>query len=112
MGALLLDTFIDWSCDHCYATDRTRPLPAHAARMHACPGLHGMIAPLVRAGTDCKVTLVERGDYLRDEETRTGDDGVPYMAVRTDYADGRNDLAVFAPVATFGVRRNKDWRSR
>jgi len=82
-------------------------LPPHATRMHTCPALHSLTAPLVRVGTDCRVTAVERGDYLRDEEQRTGDDGIPYMAVRTDYADGRNDLAVFAPVATFGVRRNK-----
>jgi hypothetical protein len=75
--------------------------------MHDCPKLHGLVAPLVLEGTDCKVIAVERGDYLRDEEQRTGDDGRPYMAVETWHADGRNDAAVFAPVATFGVRRNK-----
>jgi hypothetical protein len=107
MTAVLLETWQDWECPNCYYTERTRPLPANASRMHECPALHGLVAPLVLEGADCKVTAVERGDYLRDEEQRTGDDGIPYMAVRTDHGDGRNDLAVFAPVATFGARRNK-----
>lgn len=108
MTAYLLDTWTDWHCPNgCSVTERTRPLPPHASRFHTCSALHCLTAPLVRDGTDCKVIAVERGDYLRDEEQRTGDDGRPYMAVETFHADGHNDLAVFAPVATFGVRRNK-----
>jgi hypothetical protein len=72
--------------------------------MHTCPKLHGLTAPLVRAGTDCKVVAVERGDYLRDETQRRGDDGRPYMAVVTERGDGSTDAAVFPGVAVFGVR--------
>lgn len=72
--------------------------------MHTCPKLHMLSAPMVPAGSDCKVVAVERGDYLRDEEQRTGDDGKPYMAVVTERADGSNDAHVFAGVAVFGVR--------
>ena len=103
MAEHLLDAHQDWECPRCGKTDRTRPLPpGSAARMHDCPSLHGLTAPLVPAGTDCTLVAVERGDYLNGDEQRTGDDGKPYMAVRTDYADGSNDLAVFPGVAVFG----------
>jgi hypothetical protein len=104
MTALLLDTWQDWFCPNCHAEERTRPLPPNASRMHSCPKLHMLTAPLVRAGTDCKVTAVERGDYLRGAQQRAGDDGRPYMAVVTERADGSNDAAVFAECATLGGR--------
>ncbi len=100
MAAELLDVWQDWECPNCRASERTRPLPPNASRMHTCPGLHMLTAPLVRAGTDCRVVAVERGDYLRGEVQRTGDDGKPYMAVQTIRADGSNDVAVFAGAAT------------
>lgn len=102
---VLLEGFQDWECPNCTVTERTRPLPANSSRMHDCAGLHGLTAPLVLAGTDCKVTAVERGDYLNGETQRTGDDGRPYMAVRTDRADGSNDLVVFPGVAVAGIAR-------
>lgn len=102
---VLLDTWQDWECPNCPVTERTRPLPSNASRMHDCAGLHGLTAPLVLAGTDCKVTAVERGDYLQGEIQRTGEDGKPYMAVETVHADGRNDLHVFPGVAIAGVAR-------
>jgi hypothetical protein len=74
-------------------------MPPNAARMHPCPRLHGLTAPLVRAGTDCKLVAVERGDYLGKEQQRTGDDGKPYMAVQTVHADGHTDRLVFPGVA-------------
>lgn len=100
MSGALLDAWQDWACPNgCDAGDRTRPLPPNASRFHCCPRLHGLTAPLIRAGTDCRVTAVERADYLGREEQRTGDDGRPYMAVETVHADGRTDLAVFPAVA-------------
>jgi hypothetical protein len=99
MVALLLDAHQDWQCPNCGLADRTPAMPPNASRFHPCPKLHGLTAPLVRAGTDCKVTAIERGDYLQGEEQRTGDDGRPYMAVETQHADGHTDLAVFAGVA-------------
>jgi hypothetical protein len=104
--ALLLDAYQDWACPNCTVTERVRPpLPANAQRWHACPGLHMLKAPLVIAGTDCKVVAVEREDYLRDECQRTGDDGKPYMAVETVHADGHTDRAVFAPAAYAATAR-------
>ena len=101
----LLEAWQDWECPNCHLTERTRPQPVNSSRMHACPKLHGLTAPLVRAGTDCKVVAVERGDVLGHELQRAGDDGKPYMAVETIHADGHNDLAVFPGVAIAGVAR-------
>jgi len=99
MGIPLLEAYVDWSCPNCLTTARTRPLPPGSSQYHNCPGLHSLSAPLMAAGTSCKVTAVERQDYLNGEIQATGDDGRPYMAVRTDYADGRNDIRVHAPAA-------------
>jgi hypothetical protein len=93
-----------WECPNCPAADVTYGL--YPNRFHNCPGLHGLSAPLVRAGTRCKVTAEERGDYLAGEIQALGDDGRAYMAVRTTRDDGE-DLAVNAGLA---VARLGDYR--
>ena len=98
MTAVLLESWVDWSCPNCSVTDRTRPLPPGQSRYHTCPGLHSLNAPLVRAGTRCKVTAEERQDYIGSEIQARGDDGRQYMAVRTT-CDDHDDLLVFAGVA-------------
>jgi hypothetical protein len=100
MPAILLrQAYQDWSCSNCTMTERTPALPPNAARFHTCPGLHMLTAPLVRTGSDCTVTAAEREDYLGGETQATGDDGRPYMAVTTTWADGHTDLAVCAGLA-------------
>jgi len=99
MPAVLLDTYTDWECHECSFTERTRPIPPGAVRMHICAGLHDLSAPLVKAGSDCKLVALERQEYLGDEIQATGDDGRPYLGISTVYADGHNDLVVNAPVA-------------
>lgn len=81
-----------WECPNCDITDVTGPLPPNASRYHTCAGLHMLSAPLVRAGTRCKVTAEERADYLGGEIQATGDDGKPYMAIRTTLDDHENLL--------------------
>jgi hypothetical protein len=98
MGAVALDAWQDWCCPNCPMTERTRPLPPNASRFHTCPGLHMLTAPLARAGISCKVEAEERADYLAGEVQAAGDDGRPYMAVRTTRDDG-DDLAVNAGLA-------------
>jgi hypothetical protein len=89
-----------WACPNCTATDVTHlPPDAVASRFHACAGLRGLTAPMVPAGTRCKVEAVERQDYVADELVTTDADGRPVMAVRTTRDDG-TDVAVFAPCAT------------
>lgn len=99
MPAVLLDAYVDWSCPECGLVQRTRPLPPNSARMHICPALHDLSAPMVRAGSDCKLVANVREDYIGSEIQATGDDGRPYMSIYTVYADGRNDCVVNAPVA-------------
>ena len=103
MDIPLLVAYQDWNCPECGLEERTPPLPPNASRFHTCPQLHMLTAPLVRAGSDCKLVANEREDYLHGDQQRTGDDGKPYMNVTTQHADGRNDLAVFAPPARGGV---------
>jgi hypothetical protein len=95
--AVLLDGHITWVCPNCPTQDVTRLLIPN--RFHPCPGLHGLVAPLVRQGTDCKVVALPREDYLAGEVQRTGDDGKPYGGVSVVRPDGSNDLVMFAPLA-------------
>ncbi len=87
-----------WECPNCDVTEVTVPLPPGASRFHTCAGLHALSAPLIRTGTRCKVEAEERADYLGKEIQNTGDDGKPYMAVRTTRDDGE-DIAVNAGLA-------------
>ena len=88
----------DWSCPNCGLTDRSSETRPHT-RYHACPALHGLTAPMLVAGTKAKVYTREREDYVGAERVLLDANGRPIMSVITEYADGRNDTAVFAPVA-------------
>jgi hypothetical protein len=103
MAVPLLRARQAWECPNCDVTDVTDPLPPGASRFHTCAGLHMLTAPLVRAGTSCKVVAEERADYLNGEIQATGDDGRPYMAVRVTRDDG-DDLAVNAGLAQAEMR--------
>ena len=102
---VLLRAVEDWYCPNCDTAGQTLGLPPNAARFHTCPGLHMLTAPLVRAGIRCSVTAEMREDYLRDEIQATGDNGKPYMAVRTTFND-RDDLAVNAGLAYARARED------
>jgi hypothetical protein len=91
-----------WMCPNCKQTAITREAEPHT-RFHACAGLKGITAPFVEEGVKVQVTAMEREDYIGSEKAQTDDSGRPIMAVRTDYADGRNDTAVLAPTATGGT---------
>ena len=90
-----------WYCPNCKQTAITTEAKPHT-RFHACAGLRGITAPLVEEGVRVQVTATEREDYVGAELAQTDETGRPVMAVRTDYADGRNDVAVLAPTATGG----------
>lgn len=102
--AVLIEAYTDWECPACGKWERTRPLPPNSARMHICPRLHYLSAPMVRAGADCTLVANLRADYLGSEIQAAGDDGRPYMSIATVYADGHNDLVVNAPVARAVIR--------
>lgn len=92
---ILLSAEQHWVCPNCPATARTA---GQTNRFHPCPGLRGMLAPMVLEGVRCKVVAEERQDYVGREDVRLDDGGRPVMAVRTVRDDGE-DLAVFAPTA-------------
>ena len=103
-AVLLTPGYQDWKCPACGLEERTRPYPPNSARMHTCPRLHYITAPMVPASADATTVAVERADWLGSEVQETGDDGRPYMAVETWYADGHNDTAVHAPCARASIR--------
>jgi hypothetical protein len=99
---LLRAAYQDWYCPNCGTTDQTLAMPPDSSQYHPCPGLHGLNAPLVRAGVKAKVEALERQDYLCKDTQTTGDNGVVYMAIHTERDDG-DDLVVHAPVARMRV---------
>lgn len=94
---MLLRSEHRWECPNCDLTDVTRTAQPHT-RFHACRGLRGLTAPMVPAGTRCKVEAVERGDYVRREHVQTDGEGRPVMSIQTTRDDGI-DTAVLAPLA-------------
>jgi hypothetical protein len=95
-GVPLAEVITRWYCPNCDVTDVTRGLVPN--RFHTCAGLHMLTAPLVRENVRAAVVAEEREEYLGREIQATGDDGVPYMAVRTIRDDG-DDVAVNAGLA-------------
>lgn len=63
MTAAVLQRTQRWSCPNCPAESVTHDASPHT-RFHACRGLYGLTAPLVPAGTSCKVIAIEREDYV------------------------------------------------
>lgn len=101
MAVPLLEPVVTrWECPNCPATEVTHETSPHT-RFHACPGLKGLTAPMVPAGTACKVEAVEREDYVGGELVQTDGDGRPIASVVTTRDDG-NDVAVLAPTALLG----------
>jgi hypothetical protein len=97
----LLKTEQRWTCPNCDLESVTREIEPHT-RFHTCRGLFGLTAPMVPAGTRCKVEAVERQDYVGRELVQTDGTGRPVMAVVTTRDDGQ-DCAVLAPCATASV---------
>ncbi len=88
-----------WVCPNCDLTEVTVGRPN---RFHNCPGLFGLLSPMVVDGVRCKVVAEERQDYIGREDVPLTE-GRPYMAVRT-VRDNGEDLAVFAPTAHVKIR--------
>jgi hypothetical protein len=91
----ILDAERRWSCPNCTATAATSGEPN---RFHPCPGLAGLVAPMVLDGVRCEVRAVLREDYVGGEDVRYDDAGRPVTAVVTIRDDGQ-DCAVSAPTA-------------
>lgn len=103
----ILNARKEWDCPNCNAVDVTEEARPHT-RMHNCAGMGGLTLPMTEKarvaehGTmlrkKAKVTPVVREDYEGKEHGLTRDEqGRPIMAAVTEYPDGTNDVAVFAP---------------
>lgn len=99
---LLLSREQRWTCPNCTLQQVTHDPRPHT-RFHACRGLRGLTAPMVPAGTRCKVEAREREDYVGQEMVQTDGEGRPVMSVVTTRDDG-TDCAVLAPCATLRGR--------
>ena len=97
----ILQTERRWVCPNCTLESVTKEARPHS-RFHACKGLRGLTAPMVPAGTRCKVEVREREDYIGSERVQMHE-GRPVMSVVTTRENGQ-DTAVFAPLATASIR--------
>jgi len=87
-----------WECPNCDLTEVTHEATPHT-RFHACRGLRGLTAPMVPAGTKCKIEAHEREDYIGKEMVQTDGEDRPVMSVITTRDQGQ-DCTVYAPCAT------------
>lgn len=86
-----------WECPNCSAEHVTEQAEPHTP-FHTCPGLRGLTAPYIPAGTKAQVVAVEREDYVGGEDVQRDAEGRPVMSVVTVRDDGQ-DVAVYAPTA-------------
>ncbi len=97
----------DWYCPNCGLRDSTpdvRLKPGErVSRVHTCPALGSIMAPMLPAGLKAKVYAREREDYVGTEKVLLNSAGRPIMSVVTEREDGQ-DAIVFAPTATASVR--------
>ena len=96
-----------WQCPNCDMRAVSRESRPHS-QMHTCPGLGGILAPMIPEGMSAKVEAIEREDAVNGEQgLRYDDRGRPIMAVRTTRADGY-DTVVFPASATIGREEVED----
>lgn len=104
----------EWECNSCGIQDVTNEARPHT-RMHECGANGGLSLPLVEKAREreaggllrrkARVKPVVREDYVGKEKGLVYDEsGRPIMAAVTEYADGSNDVAVFAPCVSVEMR--------
>lgn len=99
-----------WQCPTCDKQHVTSG-PASEQPMHHCPALRGIAVPYVEVfetelnKSAQRHVVVEWGDYVGDQLVRRDGEGRPVSAVRTERADGSNDVVVFPATATASSQR-------
>lgn len=86
----------NWICQLCGKRDATREAQAHT-RMHACPAMGGLTAPMYDIRLNHKTEVTEREDYIGSEAVQMAN-GRPVMNIKTTRDDGE-DIVVFAPMS-------------
>lgn len=97
-NSFLLNAEQHWECPNCDVKLVVKTRMPHSP-FHPCSGLKGVEAPMVPAGTRCKVEAIVREDYVGNEIVTYDGENRPIMRVETTRDEG-NDIAVFAPLAT------------
>ena len=97
MAVPILGRETRWSCPNCTTEDVTTESRPHT-RFHICKGMLGLTAPMVVAGTSCKIERRDREDYVRGEQVTKDANGRPVMSIVVTRDDGQ-DCVVFAPTA-------------
>ena len=101
-----MDLHTELRCPNCGKTAQVKNLVLSSARMHRCPKLRGLIAPMVRSSVTAEIVLHEREDYVGKSNVQLDPERKrPVMSMETKYDDGHTDLTVFAPAATAKIRR-------
>ena len=102
-----LTTYTDLRCPQCGKTARVKDMVLKSARMHRCPKLRGLVAPMVREDIKAEIVLNEREGYVGTAQPQLDPElGRPVMNMETRYADGHTDLTVYAPAATVKMKRS------
>lgn len=86
-----------WRCGDCTLIVETRGHGTHTP-MHECAGHGGFRLPMLAEGTDVRLRLVEREDYVGSEDVPMAD-GRPIMRAEVERGDGSYDTWVYAPTA-------------
>lgn len=87
-----------WHCPNCGLRQVTHEVRPHV-RMHTCPKMGMLTAPMIPDGVKAKVTRRDREDYVGNEMVQKDENGRPIMSIVTERDDG-TDVIVFAPSAT------------
>lgn len=91
-----------WECPSCaerHISRETQPITP----LHSCKALRGITAPMVELvgaeldHSQVRHVVMDREDYVGKELVQCDWTGRPVMAVKTERADGSNDLVVLAP---------------
>lgn len=98
MAVPLISTVHRWHCPNCGKRDTTVEARPHS-RMHVCPKLRFLTAPMLPEGTDAKVTLNEWGDYVGKEMVQLDPERRRPVQSITVERDNGQDAVVFAPTA-------------
>jgi hypothetical protein len=98
---------VEWDCPNCTQVAVTTEARPHT-RFHVCPGTGGLELPFVQVDANrgrVNVKPVVREDYVGKEKgLRYDAEGRPIMGIVTEYDDGTNDAAVYAPVARIEMK--------
>lgn len=97
----ILASRTEWFCPNCDQVDVTVESRPHT-RFHACGRMGGLTAPLLPAGTKCKVVAHEREDYINGQIVTVDANGRPVATIETVRDDG-NDVIAFAGCANINI---------